>query len=126
MTEQEPTTLDELLRQIVELRDEHRGQVKERQRQLTWHRRQIAFIAVAGLAGLALVAYRSELADDTIRNDRYNACMLRVAQLDEYQKGRVEVMQLIFNLNPDASNSAKAAVLNALSSNVQRAGPCVR
>lgn len=53
-------------------------------RELHRMRIQFTFLLVFLLAGLVLLAVRSELAANAIRQDRYNACVQRVADLTDY------------------------------------------
>lgn len=53
-------------------------------RELHLLRIQFLFVFVFLLAGLILLAVRSELAANAIRQDRYNACVQRVLDLTDY------------------------------------------
>jgi hypothetical protein len=70
-----------LVKEVFELRQLLGAQITERQRQMKRHRNQILFVAVGGLLGLLLVAFRGELNAKSILDSRYDACVVRADQI---------------------------------------------
>lgn len=131
MTAQEPLAVrlpshEELFGQINELREEVRGQIEERQRQIRRHRHQILFLAIGGLLSLGLLAWRGERADDAILDSRFEACQARAAAVVDFNGRREAIGQAIIDVLPGLTVQQVANLRDSLVNSRQEPEHCVR